>query len=269
MSFNVLISAIAHTSVLSSPCRGCVSDLSQVWCVLWFCRLVLMLRDCRPTFISTLCLCEVSSCAFVHLFNRLQPWLYTKPERAWEAAIALVFSSVSEFPTQQSFGTSIFHLNTKVQSSDIKQLSLLRSLRLQFNMYCEELWLPFADAPLYICLFICKNHVFSCFTCLSFTAWMVVSSSVASKTEETRRSQKEVRNARTQTHTQATVITNVKPKPTGRRQIRSLLFPLSKISISFFFFFLTIGNQWPEYLLAKAKIKAFTVSIEGSILSLL
>lgn len=207
MSFNVLISAIAHTSDPSSPCRGCVSDLSQVWCVrcgfadLFWCSQTAGQLSFQH-YVSVKYRVVLScTCSIVYSVD------CTRNPNVLEKQPLLSYSADSlNFQLNRAL-EPLFHLNAKVQSSDIKQLSLLRSLRLQFNMYCEELWPPFADAPLYICPFICKNHVFSCFACWSFTAWMVVSFSVASKTEETRRSQREVRNART--HTRATIITNV------------------------------------------------------------
>lgn len=113
-----------------------------------------------------------------------------------------------------------------------------------------------------------QNMFFSCFVCLSSKAWMVVSFSVASKTEETRRSQREVRSA----HTQAAIITNVLHRrlksnvnlnPLKGRKKKVSKIPTVINQYFFFFFFLkTVGNKWPEDLLAKATTKVFTISLK-------
>lgn len=75
----------------------------------------------------------------------------------------------------------------------------------------------------------------------------------------------------THTHKQAAIITNVlyqclksniiqNPLRGGKKEVSNI--PTVKINISFFLFFKTVGNKWLEHLLAKAKTKVFTVSIE-------
>lgn len=95
-----------------------------------------------------------------------------------------------------------------------------------------------------------QNMFFSCFVCLSSKAWMVVSFSVASKTEETRRLQREVRSA----HTQAAIITNVlhrrlkssinlNPLKRKKKQVSKIPTVINQYFIFFFSKLLEINGQ--------------------------